>query len=377
MHICLANLLPATLIPNVHKSATAELFWQMNTFIMVAFAGTLLILLFLNLVHGSKHRHESERLRELLLKEQQRGRQVVENVAEELGLKTTEFAAERRQANAANAAKSQFLVHMSNELQTTLSDIVDHAGIVQKELNARGINELLPELQKINAAARHQLELVNDILALSKAETSKMAVVVEEFEVEKLVNELAATVEPLVAKYHNRLQTDCPAEIGSIRGDQITLRQVLLNLLSNACEFTEHGFIQLRVTKRVPGDVPMEGRTSPGFGSPDFHPNGSEPTEQSDGRTSSLVSRASTISFIIRDTGAVMTPEQQNELFQSSTQSAAKSFGRFGRTGCGLALSRKLCQLMDGELTVASEYGKGSIFTVEIPCESNMAGFGK
>ncbi|MEW6158963.1 MAG: histidine kinase dimerization/phospho-acceptor domain-containing protein, partial [Verrucomicrobiota bacterium] len=153
-----------------------------------------------------RKREEALQLREQLLKEEYKARRAAERA--------------REAADSANAAKSQFLASMSHELRTPLNAIIGYSEIVQEELTDLGVNEVIPDLEKINAAARHQLGLVNDILDLSKIEAGKMTLFIEEFDVAKLVQEVAATIQPLVAKNSNRLVVECPANIGTMRTDQ-------------------------------------------------------------------------------------------------------------------------------------------------------------
>ncbi|MBI3417606.1 MAG: HAMP domain-containing histidine kinase, partial [Verrucomicrobia bacterium] len=230
-------------------------------------------------------------------------------------------------ADSANAAKSQFLANMSHELRTPLNAIIGYSEMVVEELEDMGDTALTPDVQKIHSAAKHQLGLINDILDLSKVEAGKMTLHVEEFDVAKLVREVEATVQPLIAKNTNKLEVSCAADLGTMRADQTKVRQVLFNLISNAAKFTERGTITLRASR------------------------------ESGGRAS----------VRITDTGIGMTPEQLAKLFQAFTQADSSTSKKYGGTGLGLALSRKFCQMMGGELTVTSEFGKGSTFTVTLP----------
>jgi signal transduction histidine kinase/CheY-like chemotaxis protein len=235
------------------------------------------------------------------------------------------LAMSERRALAATEAKSQFLAHMSHELRTPLNAIIGYSEMVQEELEELGQTQLLPDLQKIHSAAKHQLGLINDILDLSKIEAGKMSLFLETFDLEATVQDVAATVRPLVAKNSNRLEVDCPTNIGTMRADQTKLRQILFNLLSNATKFTERGTISLRVAR--------------------------------DGG----------VTFVVHDTGIGMSDEQVGRLFQAFTQAADSTTRKYGGTGLGLALSRKFCQLMGGDLKVVSQLGKGSTFTVTLP----------
>jgi signal transduction histidine kinase len=200
--------------------------------------------------------------------------------------------------------------------------------MMQEEAPEIGAQSLVPDLQKVQAAAKYQLSLVNDILDLSKIEAGKMMLFVEDFDVAKLVREVEATVQPLVAKNGNRLEVDCPAGLGAMRADQTKVRQTLFNLLSNASKFTEKGTIRLDVNRTTPPEQMV---------------------------------------FRVSDTGIGMTPEQLGKLFQAFSQADASTSKKYGGTGLGLAISKKFCQTMGGDLTVRSELGRGSTFTVTLP----------
>jgi signal transduction histidine kinase/CheY-like chemotaxis protein len=244
-----------------------------------------------------------------------------------------QLAKSEMRALAATEAKSQFLANMSHELRTPLNAIIGYSEMVQEELEEVGQNQFIADLQKIHAAAKHQLSLINDILDLSKIEAGKVTVFVESFDVSKLVEEVATTIRPLVRKNANQLEIDCPAELGTMRSDQTKVRQILLNLLSNATKFTEHGVIRLEA----------------------------RPTSGEKG--------AGAFKFTISDTGIGMSPEQLGRLFQAFTQAEASTTRRYGGTGLGLAISKKFCEVMGGDVSATSTLGKGSEFTVVLPAE--------
>ncbi|MFN8058630.1 MAG: ATP-binding protein [Vicinamibacterales bacterium] len=233
-------------------------------------------------------------------------------------------------AEEANLAKSQFLANMSHELRTPLNAVIGYTEMLVESAHDGDHAELVPDLDKVRAAGTQLLGLVTDILDLSKIEAGKMALHLETFAVAALVAELRATIEPLVQKNRNRLAIDVQDELHDMHADRTKVRQCVLNLLSNACKFTEEGQIRLTVCR-----VPIDG--------------------------------APHLRFAVSDSGIGMTPEQMSRLFQPFTQADASTTRRYGGTGLGLALSRHLCRSMGGEIVVTSEPGLGSTFTATIP----------
>jgi CheY-like chemotaxis protein/two-component sensor histidine kinase len=202
--------------------------------------------------------------------------------------------------------------------------------MLEEDARDSGRSETVPDLQKIQGAGRHLLRLINEVLDLSKIEAGKMGLFLETFDVSALVADVVETAKPLVARRGNRLSVRCPPEVGTLREDATRLRQVLLNLLSNAGKFTENGVVTLEVSR----EVSFAGEW---------------------------------VFFRVRDTGIGLTPAQIERLFQPFTQADGSTGRKYGGTGLGLALSRKFCRMMGGEIEVESRPGQGSTFTVRLP----------
>jgi signal transduction histidine kinase/DNA-binding response OmpR family regulator len=237
------------------------------------------------------------------------------------------------QLEAANQLKSQFLANMSHELRTPLNAIIGVTEMLLEDARDLKRDDEIEPLERVLRAGRHLLELINDILDLSKIEAGKMDLHPDTFPVALLVGDVVKTIEMLAGKNGNKIVLECPADIGTMHADQIRVRQVLLNLMSNANKFTKDGTVSARVQREV-----REGR--------DW------------------------ITVAVTDTGIGMTPEQLSRLFNDFVQADASTTRKYGGTGLGLAISRRLCQMMGGEITVSSEPGKGSTFLMSLPAES-------
>ena len=244
-----------------------------------------------------------------------------------------------REIEVANRHKSEFLANMSHELRTPLNAIIGYSEMLEEDAAELDGGRLVPDLEKINAAGKHLLELINAVLDLSKIEAGKMELYLEDFDVPRLVQDIAAVIKPLAEKKHNRLEVVCDPEAGAMHADLTKVRQALFNLLSNACKFTERGTVTLSVAReRAAGE--------------DW------------------------LAFEVRDTGIGMTPEQMSRLFQDFGQADASIARRYGGTGLGLALSRRLCHMMGGDIAVRSEAGHGSAFTIRLPARTPEASVG-
>ena len=237
-----------------------------------------------------------------------------------------------RELELAGQHKSQFLANMSHELRTPLNAIIGYSEILQEEVADLGQEGLVPDLKKVESAGRHLLGLINDILDLSKVEAGRMDVFLEDVEVVPLLEEVRALIVPLAEKNGNVLELRLADDLGVIRTDRTKLKQSLLNVLSNGSKFTENGRLTL-VSERFETDQPM-------------------------------------IRFAISDTGIGMTEEQLGRLFQAFSQADSSTSKKYGGTGLGLAISRQFCQLLGGDITVASRPNEGSTFTIILPVRS-------
>jgi PAS domain S-box-containing protein len=242
----------------------------------------------------------------------------------------TELLAARREAEDASKAKSQFLANMSHELRTPLNAIIGYSEMVQEEAEELGASGLAADVTRIRTAGRHLLALINDILDLSKIEAGKMELHRETFDLATLVDEILATAQPLIEKNANRLELVCPPHIGTMHADLTKVRQMVLNLLSNAAKFTDHGTITL-IVERESG-------------------SGGE----------ALILR-------VRDSGIGMTPAQMDRLFEAFSQADAATAAKYGGTGLGLTITKHFAQMMEGDVTVESRPGVGSTFTIRLP----------
>jgi signal transduction histidine kinase len=234
-----------------------------------------------------------------------------------------------RQLAEASERKSQFLASMSHELRTPLNAIIGLTEMMVTNAARFGTEKALEPLRRVNAAGTHLLSLINEVLDLSKIEAGKLELNSEPIDLPRLIDEVIGTAGQLAEKNQNRLLVEAHENVGALKADPMRLKQILLNLLSNACKFTKDGEVALRVRKLADGRDWVE--------------------------------------LAVVDTGIGLSPEQQAKLFQEFTQADSLTSRRYGGTGLGLALSRKLARMMGGDVTVTSEAGKGSVFTVRLP----------
>jgi signal transduction histidine kinase len=245
-----------------------------------------------------------------------------------------QLEAAKEAAEAASRTKSQFLANMSHELRTPLNAIIGYSEMLMEEADDRGHREMSPDLQHIRTAGKTLLSLIDDVLDLSKIEAGKMEVHPETFPLERLLAEVTATAEPLMIKRGNRLRVDVEPGLGAMHSDVLKVRQMLLNLLSNAAKFTEGGTVTLAARRRPRAGLCDE------------------------------------VVLHVRDTGIGMTPTQMARLFEPFTQADASTTRKYGGTGLGLTITRRFCEMLGGTVEVDSEPGVGTTFTLYLPVES-------
>ncbi|HKK15571.1 MAG TPA: PAS domain S-box protein, partial [Gammaproteobacteria bacterium] len=240
---------------------------------------------------------------------------------------------EKQAAESANVAKSQFLANMSHELRTPLNAIIGYSEMLSEDARERDDKELQQDLQRINTSGRHLLDLVNDVLDLSKIEAGKINLHYEEFSIRDMIYETLDVIYPMTQNKNNSLVVNCDNDIGNMYSDHTKVRQIIFNLLSNAVKFTENGMIEISA-RRLPGK-------NNGF-----------------------------IEFVIRDTGIGIEEKNLQMIFDPFTQADPTTTRHFGGTGLGLAINKRFCELMGGEIYVTSKTGTGSVFSVLLPAQS-------
>ncbi len=237
-------------------------------------------------------------------------------------------------AERANYAKSRFLANMSHELRTPLNAIIGYSEMLQEDLEDTEFNASATDAQKIHIAGVHLLGLINDVLDISKIEAGKMEVHLEQMELSSLIHELLPTAEPLMLKKNNKLHTALADNVGEICTDITKLRQMLLNLISNAAKFTKNGDITLNIQRLSQAQIEW-------------------------------------LRFDVSDTGIGMTAEQQSKVFDAFIQADVSTTRKYGGTGLGLAISKKFADMLGGSLSVSSTFGQGSCFSLILPVDSS------
>ena len=241
----------------------------------------------------------------------------------------------RERAEEANRTKSEFLANMSHELRTPLNAIIGYSEILEEDAIDQGQDFLINDIKKIRNAGKHLLSLINDVLDLAKIESGKVDLYLESFDVNKMLKDVVDTLQPTCEKNNNKMVLNFPDNIGLMRGDFTKVRQSLFNLLSNASKFTHNGEVKLTVEQQVT-------KTKTGESQKFLH-------------------------FTVQDTGIGMKPEHCKKLFQAFSQADSSTTRKYGGTGLGLAITQNFINMMGGEVTVESEYGVGSTFTLKLP----------
>jgi signal transduction histidine kinase len=267
-------------------------------------------------------------------KELQRHR---DHLEEEVAARTKEISdinaqliGARDKAEEASRAKSEFLAHMSHELRTPLNAIIGYSELVKEEIEDRGDRTLGADLDKIHTAGKHLLGLINAILDISKIEAGKTVLNLESFDVQGMIDDVLSTAQNQAERNGNRLIVRCEANLGAMTSDLVKVRQILMNLLGNAGKFTDHGHVTFTAHRLRSEDVDL-------------------------------------LNFTVADTGIGMTEEQAGKLFQAFTQADASITRKYGGTGLGLAICKRYCDMMGGNITLRSQAGAGSTFTVQLP----------
>lgn len=248
----------------------------------------------------------------------------------QLGELVDNLAQARDQAMESTRTKSQFLANMSHELRTPLNAVIGIAEMLHEDAEEDGLEDFVEPLSRIDSAGKHLLNLINEILDLSKIEAGKIEMVSEDFEVKSMIDEVSTMVQSLAQKNSNTLTVDCADDVGRMHADATRVRQIIFNLLSNACKFTENGTVTVSVRREAAAD-------------------------------------GDCLSIAVADTGIGISEKQMSRLFQEFSQADASTTRKYGGTGLGLTISQRLCKLMGGDIAVESEPDVGTTFTATLP----------
>jgi len=298
--------------------------WYKNPSTAIPFWGFVLIILSFSGFTSNKYLKQKQYSMALKDASQKKDRETRKHLEE----KNVELVESQKAAETANEAKSTFLANMSHELRTPLNAIIGYSEMLMEDAEDEN-EDFIPDLDKINSSGKHLLGLINDILDLSKVESGKMELFLEEFDLSKIMDEIESTILPMVEKNKNTLKIDLQTDTKSIVADVTKIRQIMLNLLSNSSKFTKEGIISIDV---------VESKT-----------------------------QADSIDFVIADTGIGMSPDQVEKVFMPFTQADEKTTRKFGGTGLGLTITKMFAEMMGGNINLSSVEGEGTTFIVTMP----------